>query len=240
VSAPLAGRTAVVTGASRGIGLAIARAFVHAGARVAMLARGTEALQARAAELGDAAIAIPCDVGDRSAVTRAVETITHDMDGTPDVLVSNAGLFRPAPLEETTVGQFAETIQVNLVAPFSLVHAFLPGMRARGSGHIVTIGSVADRTAFPGNSAYAASTFGTRALHEVMRTELRGSGVRTTLVSPGPTDTTIWDAVDLEAQPGRFPPRSAMLRVEAVAGAVLYAVGQPATVNIDELRLSSA
>lgn len=239
MSEPLADRTVVVTGASRGIGLAIARAFVRAGARVAMLARGTEALQARATELGDAAIAIPCDVSDRRAVARAVETITRDMDGTPDVLVSNAGLFRPAPLEETTVDQFTETIQVNLVAPFFLVHALLPGMRARGSGHIVTIGSVADRTAFPGNSAYAASKFGARALHEVLRTELRGTGVRVTLVSPGSTDTSIWDGLD-RAGTGRFPPREAMLDADAVAAAVLYAVSQPPAVNVDELRLSRA
>ncbi|HEX6967104.1 MAG TPA: SDR family oxidoreductase [Gemmatimonadaceae bacterium] len=240
MSAPLTGRTAVVTGASRGIGVATARAFVAAGARVAMLARDRAALEARAGELGDAALPIVCDVTDTAAIARAVDAIAHHAGGAPDVLVNNAGLFVPQPLDDTTVDTFARTVDVNLVAPFALVKAFLPRMRERGSGHIVTIGSVADRTTFPGNAAYSASKYGLRALHEIMRTELRGSGIRATLVSPGPTDTTIWDAVDVESQPGRFPPRSAMLRPEAVAAAVLYAVSQPPAVNVDELRLSSA
>jgi NADP-dependent 3-hydroxy acid dehydrogenase YdfG len=130
-------------------------------------------------------------------------------------------------------------MRINLLAPFVLVHAVLPDMRAQGRGHIVTIGSVADRVVFPENGAYSASKFGARALHEVMRTELRGSGIRTTLVSPAATDTPIWDAV-ARAGEGRFPPRSAMLPSEAVADAVLFAVTQPERVNVDELRLSSA
>jgi NADP-dependent 3-hydroxy acid dehydrogenase YdfG len=112
-------------------------------------------------------------------------------------------------------------------------------MRAAGTGHIITIGSIADRTAFPGNGAYAASKFGLRALHEVLRNELRGSGVRTSLISPGPTDTTIWDAVErASSAPRSFPRRSEMMQPDAVASAVLYALTQPVEVNIDELRLS--
>jgi NADP-dependent 3-hydroxy acid dehydrogenase YdfG len=130
-------------------------------------------------------------------------------------------------------------VNVNLVAAFALVHALLPSMRAAAAGHIVTIGSVADRTAFHGNSAYAASKFGLRALHEVLRNELRGSGVRTSLISPGPTDTPIWDAVERAASaPRSFPQRSEMMPSEAVASAVLFALTRPAEVNIDELRLS--
>lgn len=240
MTALLAGRTAVVTGASRGIGLATARAFVAAGARVAMLARDRAALDACAAELGDAALPIVCDVTDTAAITRAADAVVRHAGRGPDVLVNNAGLFVPQPLAETTVDTFARTVDVNLVAPFALVKAFLPAMRARGMGHIVTVGSVADRTAFAGNAAYSASKFGVRALHDVMRTELKSSGIRATLVSPGPTDTAIWDAVNLEANPGRFPARSAMLSPDAVAAAILYAVSQPPTVNVDELRLSSA
>jgi NADP-dependent 3-hydroxy acid dehydrogenase YdfG len=110
-------------------------------------------------------------------------------------------------------------------------------MRDRGSGHVVTIGSVADHTALPHNAAYAASKFGLRGLHEVLRAELRASGVRATLVSPGPVDTPLWDAIDPDQRPG-FTPRAMMLSPDAVAGAVLYAVTQPPEVNVDELRLS--
>jgi NADP-dependent 3-hydroxy acid dehydrogenase YdfG len=110
-------------------------------------------------------------------------------------------------------------------------------MRARKSGHIVSVGSIADRVGFPENAAYAASKFGLRGLHEVLRAELVGTGVRATLVSPGAVDTALWDEVDPDNRPG-FSPRSAMLLPVAVADAVLFAVTQPSNVNIDELRLS--
>ena len=110
-------------------------------------------------------------------------------------------------------------------------------MRARGSGTVVTVGSIADRATFPENGAYAASKHGLRALHEVLRAELRGSGVRAVLVSPGPVDTPLWDAVDPDSREG-FTPRAAMLAAEAVADAILYVVTRPAGVNVDELRLS--
>ena len=110
-------------------------------------------------------------------------------------------------------------------------------MRARGRGHIVTIGSSADRTVLPENAAYAASKHGVRALHEILRLELRGSGIRASLVSPGPVDTTLWDSIDPDNRPG-FTTRADMLRAAAVADAVLYAITQPADVNVDELRLS--
>ena len=112
-------------------------------------------------------------------------------------------------------------------------------MRARGHGHVVTLGSVADRNIFHGNGAYSASKYGQRAMHETLRTELRGSGVRATLVSPAATDTPIWDPVDPDNTSG-FPKRSEMLRAEQVADAVLWAVTRAAAVNVDEIRLSSA
>jgi NADP-dependent 3-hydroxy acid dehydrogenase YdfG len=101
----------------------------------------------------------------------------------------------------------------------------------------VSIGSIADRVAFPENGAYAASKFGLRGLHQVLRAELAGSGVRATLVSPGPVDTALWNEVDPDNRPG-FTPRASMLRADAVAAAVLFAVSQPPDVNVDELRLS--
>lgn len=239
MKASLAGRTALVTGASRGIGLAIARELAASGARVAMLARGPEALAARAAELGGAALPVPCDVTDATAVARAVALVQRSFGAEPDVLVNNAGLFMIAPLAATEPAAFASLVNANLVGPFLLLRALLPAMRARGRGHIVTIGSVADRAIFPGNAAYAATKFGARALHEVLRSEVRGSGVRATLVSPGPTDTAMWDAVDPDNTPG-LTPRAAMLRPEAVADAVMFALTRPSAVNIDELRLSPA
>ncbi len=233
----LASRTALVSGASRGIGLEVARGLAAAGARVAMVARSAGELQARASELGALAVAVPCDVGDANAVAAMTARVTHTFGGAPDIIVNNAGLFALGSIESTEPAAFRDALDVNLVAPFLLVRAFVGAMRARGTGHVVTIGSIADRMTFPENGAYAASKFGLRALHEVLRAELRGSGVRATLVSPGPVDTALWDAVDPDNRPG-FTPRAQMLPASAVADAVLFAIAQPPAVNVDELRLS--
>ena len=101
----------------------------------------------------------------------------------------------------------------------------------------MTLGSIADRATFPENGAYAASKYGLRALHEVMRQELRGSGVRAVLVSPGPVDTPLWDPHNPDQRSG-FTPRAAMLSAADVADAIWFAMSRPASVNIDELRLS--
>ena len=233
----LADITAVVTGASRGIGLAIARALIGAGARVALVARSDDALRAHAQSLGNRALVVTCNVNDPAAIESAADHVEREFGYPPQILVNNAGAFELAPVEQTDPAMFAATIDTNLVAPFLLVRAFLPAMRVRRRGHIVTIGSIADRAAFPENAAYAASKHGVRALHEVLRLELRGTGIRASLVSPGPVDTALWDAIDPDHRPG-FTPRADMLRPEAVADAVLFTVTQAADVNIDELRLS--
>jgi NADP-dependent 3-hydroxy acid dehydrogenase YdfG len=230
-------RTALVSGASRGIGLATARVFVESGMRVAMLARGVDALEAAATSLGPLALPFACDVGEGCAVDDVVHKVRVEFNGAPDVIVNSAGVFTLATFDTADPNDFAQAVDVNLIGPFRLVRAFLSEMRARKSGHIVSVGSIADRVAFPENAAYAASKFGLRGLHEVLRAELVGTGVRATLVSPGAVDTALWDEVDPDNRPG-FSPRSAMLLPVAVADAVLFAVTQPSNVNIDELRLS--
>ncbi|MEX2178195.1 MAG: SDR family oxidoreductase [Gemmatimonadaceae bacterium] len=235
----LTGRSAVVTGASRGIGFECARALHAAGARVVLLARGRDTIATAAAEIGERASGIVCDMSDPDSVAAALADVRRTLGGAPDILVNNAGQFFLAPVERTTVKEFDAALLVNLTAPFAFVREFLPDLRSRKRGHVVTIGSVADRHAFPENAAYAASKFGARGLHEVLREELRGSGVRATLVSPGPTNTTLWDEVDPDSRPG-FTRRADMLRAAAVADAVRFVVTRPDDVNIDELRLSRA
>lgn len=231
----MTGRWVVVTGASRGIGAELARRLAADGARLALVARSREALTALARELG--AEPVVCDVGDAAQIERAAELIGTFTGGAPDVIVNNAGAFSIAAAHKTSIEHFRRTLEVNLVAPFALVRAFLPGMRARGSGHLVTLGSVADRNIYPGNAAYSASKYGLRALHEVLRAELRGSGVRATLVSPGAVDTELWDPIDPDNRPG-FTPRAQMLAAADVAEAIRWVIAAPATVNVDELRLS--
>jgi NADP-dependent 3-hydroxy acid dehydrogenase YdfG len=235
----LGGRTALVTGASRGIGAECVRLLLAAGARVHALGRDARAFdslhRAKGTTKADATFT-QVDLSDAAALAKALPALRRDI-GTPDIIVNNAGHFFIATAEETSVADFDRTLQVNLSAPFGIVREFLGDMRKRASGHLVTIGSIADHRAFPGNAAYAASKYGVRAMHEVLREELRGSGVRATLVSPGPTNTDLWDPVNPDEREG-FTKRADMLPPAAVADAVLYAVTCPPSINVDELRLS--
>jgi NADP-dependent 3-hydroxy acid dehydrogenase YdfG len=231
--------TALVTGGSRGIGLAIARALVREGVRVALIARGAKELEARARELGAHTLAVAADLSISREAERAVRQISDAFGGVPDLLINNAGIFDPKPLHVLTAEEFERMVRINLIAPFFLLRALLPVWREQRRGHVIMIGSIADRTIFPGNGAYSASKFGARAMHEVLRVETRGTGVRTTLVSPSSTDTPIWDAVLQEAD-NRFPARSQMLAADAVADAVVWAATRPANVNVDELRIAAS
>ena len=233
----LKGRTAVVTGASRGIGAGIAAAMAAEGARVVMLARNEARLKERSASV-KGSIPIVCDVTKPESVEKAAGRIITELKDAPDILVNNAGIFGVSPVEETSPDFFIETINTNLVGPFLLVRAFLGEMKKKRSGYIVTIGSVADRTIYTGNAAYSAAKFGVRAIHEVLRAELRGTGVRATLISPAATNTDIWATVDVTDPAVEARSQRPMLDPDDVARAVMFAVTQPERVNIDELRLS--
>ena len=226
---PLEGRLALVTGASRGIGAATARALAGAGARVARVARSLP--DTRQGPWLD----FPCDLTDAPQVEQLADRVLS-AEGAPDVVVNNAGGFLLRALEDTTAQEFDAQLALNLRGAFLLARAFLPAMRAAGGGAFVSIGSVADHTGFPENAAYAASKYGLRGLHETLAAEYRGTGVRLTLISPGATDTSIWDPFAPERRPG-FPPRAAMLRPEDVAAAVLFVASQPDHVHVDWIRL---
>jgi len=233
----LGGRTAVVTGASRGIGAGIAEALGREGVRVALVAR-TEAKLAEKASAIKGSIPVVCDVTDPKSVERATKQISSEMKGAPDIVVNNAGLFRVAVADETSGETFIEVINTNLVAPFLFVRAFLPDMKKRKSGHIVTLGSIADRTIYTGNAAYSAAKFGLRAVHEVLRAELRGSGVKTSLISPAATNTEMWNGITITDPAGKPHSTRPMLEPDDVVSAVMFALTQPERVNVDELRLS--
>jgi len=233
----LSGRSAVVTGASRGIGAGIAAALAAEGVRVVMLARNEAKLKERSKSL-KGSIPIACDLADPESVATAAKHIASELEGAPDILVNNAGIFGVSMVEETSTEFFVATINTNLVGPFLLIRSFLGEMKKRKTGHIVTIGSIADRTIYTGNAAYSAAKFGVRAIHEVVRAELRGTGVRATLISPAATDTEIWNTVTITDPAGNPHSKRPMLDPEDVARAVIFALTQPERVNIDELRLS--
>jgi NADP-dependent 3-hydroxy acid dehydrogenase YdfG len=220
---------ALVTGASRGIGLAVADALSSAGMHVVRLARSLKDSSTKSRT--DLAV----DVSQPAAVARALERVVREI-GVPDIVVNNAGVFIVKPLAETTPEDFQTTLATNLTAPFLVARALIPRMVERGSGHLVSVGSISDYIGFPGSSAYAASKFGLRGMHEVIRAETARTRVRTTLISPGPVDTDLWDEVDPDSKPG-FTKRQDMMRAEDVAAAVVFAVSQPERVHVTEIRL---
>jgi NAD(P)-dependent dehydrogenase (short-subunit alcohol dehydrogenase family) len=228
----LEGKLAVVTGSSRGIGLAVAQRFAAGGAHVVRLARSLR--EATTAEFTDA----PCDVADEAAVRAVLERVVEER-GTPDILVNNAGAFVLKPLVETTGDELAGQLAVNVSGPFHVIRTLLPHFLRHGRGHIVTIGSVADYLPLPGNAAYAASKFGLRGLHEVVAAELAGTGIHTTLISPGPTDTSLWDSLHPDDR-ADLPNRVQMQAADDVAEAVVFAVTRSSRTNIDLIRMMPA
>ena len=236
----LDGRTALVTGASRGIGLAIADALEAEGALVVRVARSVAPRDSEVALLRrtggvDRRIELRCDVTLEHEVQRLAETVRESI-GAPDILVNNAGAFVLKPLAQTTAEEFRRQVEVNLVGAFLVARAMVPPMAQRAAGHVVTIGSIADHRAFPGNAGYAASKFGLRGLHQTLRAEFAGSGLRFTLISPGPTDTTLWDPVEPDRR-ADLPSRARMLQAGDVADAVRFAVTRPPRATVELLRL---
>ena len=229
---PLAGKAAVVTGASRGIGLAIAEALEREGCRVVRAARSLKSASSAAR------LDVPCDIADAKQVA-ALAQAARTAFGVPDLVVSSAGAFLLKPFEATTPEDLAQQLSANLVGPFNVARAFLPLMRQRGKGRVITLGSISDHRAFPENAAYGAAKYGLRGLHEVLREEYRGSGVLCTLLSPGPTDTSAWDPVDPDRREG-FVPRARMLRPRDVAEVVVWVASRPDHVDVDWLRVNPA
>jgi NADP-dependent 3-hydroxy acid dehydrogenase YdfG len=233
----LAGRTALVTGASRGIGRRVAETLADAGARVWCLARSAKDVRAVAADVGGEALVV--DLADDAATWEALDAMMETLGGAPDLVVHSAGVFDLASCATESVVSFDRALAVNLRGPFLVNRVLLPAMLDRGSGLIVNVGSVAGRKALRGNAAYSASKFGLRGYHEVLLEEIRGSGVRATLLEPAATDTPLWDA--LEPDESRdLPSRVDMLRPGDVAEAVLFVATRPEDVRIPLLQIERA
>ena len=183
------GKTVMITGASRGIGEAAARAFAAAGANVVLVARGQDAIVEIAGSIGDQALAIPCDVSKFWEVERAVQA-AEDTFGSVDVLVNNAGMIEPvAHLAAIDPNDWDRVIDVNLKGVFYGMRAVLPGMIARGGGTILNISSGAATNAIEGWSHYCASKAGVLMLTRMGDKENREAGVRVIGLSPGTVAT---------------------------------------------------
>lgn len=183
----LGGRNAILTGASRGIGVHVARALAREGVNLALAARSADALEEVRTEvtaLGVKAVAVPTDVADRDQLEALVERTTAEL-GPPDVLVSNAGIEAPHSYQEYPLDEIETLMRVNLVAPMLLSRLVLPGMLERGRGHIVVMASLAGKGAFPYEVPYSVSKAGLVKLVHALRSELIDTPVSASAVCPG-------------------------------------------------------
>ena len=187
----------LITGASQGIGAAIAITFAKEvpGCRLALVARSQKNLTAvalRCMKRGAGAAEIfPCDVSDAAAVETMAAAVAKRF-GVVNVLINNAGVFRAAPLFETSVEDFDEIMATNLRSVFLVSRAFVPAMAQRGRGDVFNMSSIAGLNAYPNGAAYCAAKFGVTGLTKVMRMELKDKGVRVTAVHPGATFSPSW------------------------------------------------
>ncbi|MER8529137.1 SDR family NAD(P)-dependent oxidoreductase [Mesorhizobium sp. M0814] len=239
VSSALAGKVALVTGASSGIGEATAVALAAAGAKVAIAARRADRLEALAARIekaGGTALRIQADVTSNDDVTAMVDKVVAEWSRL-DILVNNAGVMLLSPAAEALLDDWRRMIELNLLALMGVTKAALPHLRS-AKGHIVNVSSIAGRVANPGASGYAATKFGVVGFSESLRREVYADKVRVTVIEPGLVRTELGDHVTNPAAKAGLDQRLAAmeaLTAEDIAAAILYAVSQPPHVNVNEI-----
>jgi NAD(P)-dependent dehydrogenase (short-subunit alcohol dehydrogenase family) len=183
------GKTVIITGASRGIGAETARVFAAAGANVALLARSADSLEALAAEIGENALALTCDVSDYASVAAAVKQTVERFGGL-DVLINNAGVLKPiGPLADADPDEWGQVIDINIKGVFNGMRAALPVMKAAGGGSVLTVSSGAAHSPLEGWGAYCASKAGAAMLTRSLDLEERSNGIRAIGLSPGTVAT---------------------------------------------------
>ncbi|NIJ60681.1 SDR family oxidoreductase [Qipengyuania flava] len=217
-------QTLLITGASSGIGAATARAAVKAGWQVALLARSRDALEQLAAELGDAALALPCDITERDQLSDAVGKTVERFGGL-DAVYANAGKGSSSPgIEQGDPDDWHAMIHLNVLAVLTTAHATLPHLR-KTKGHFVVTGSKAGRDHMKG-SVYGATKWFVQGLAGNLAEEMREWGGRCTLITPGMVDTPFFD----EPKPDKIQPGD-------VANAVVFALSQPRSADVREIHI---
>jgi len=221
-----------VTGASRGIGLAIAQALARAGAEVVLVSRNRKALESARKTLraGAETSVVVADVGEPADVDRLFAQVKK-RHGRLDILVNCAGVFTYKPFTETTLEDWRRNIETNLSSIFLMSKAALPLLAGSKRAHLVNILSTSSRNAFENCSAYTAAKFGALGLTRVLRKELQPKGIRVTAILPGLTNTAMLKEFGFEI------PRDNVMQPEDVAAAVISALQQPARTAVHEVLL---
>ena len=231
----LQGKTTVVTGGSRGIGLAIARELARSGCRVAIAGRNPQALETAVSELKDEGFALSakrCDISDTDQVNEFFQAV-RERFGALDFLINNAGAAHAlANIDKLSPEEFRRVVEINLTGTFLCCRAAIPLMK---SGSVIVNNlSVTAQQAFAGMSAYNASKAGALMLTNTLREELRPQGIRVMALIPGAVDTDIWQQFWPEA------PRDKMVSPQDVARAVVLALSMPEKTSVDEIRIGPA
>jgi NADP-dependent 3-hydroxy acid dehydrogenase YdfG len=233
----LAGKVALVTGAGRGIGRAIALAFADEGAAVALVARSRADLATVAGEVRERAngrvLAEPVDVTQDTAVEMLIERVVGDL-GRLDVLVASAGTAAFGPVAESKPADWDAMLAVNLRATMVCCRAAVAPMMRQHSGTILTVASIAAKRVLPGSAVYTATKMAVIGFSRVLAEEMRPHGVRVGVLVPGAVDTPLWDTL------GAGPPREKMLRPEDVARAAVLMATLPPHASLEELTLLPA
>jgi len=225
----LTGKVAIVTGSTKGIGLAIAERMVNEGASVVVSSRTAADVETVTQRLGTRTVGIPCDVADPAACQRLIDQAV-DRFGRLDVLVNNAGFGIFKPISELTVEEWKRQIDVNLGGPFYLSKAALPHLSATGDGFIINIGSLAGKNPFATGTGYNASKFGLVGMTEAIMLDVRHDDVRVSIVMPGSVNTFFGGADEK-------PERAWALEADDVALAVMQVLDYPKEAHVSRVEM---
>ncbi|WP_315791189.1 SDR family NAD(P)-dependent oxidoreductase [Fischerella sp. JS2] len=238
----LAGKVAIITGASAGIGEATAITLAAEGAKVVLAARRSDRLDAlvqRISNAGGTALSIVTDITDETQVQNLVQKTNAEF-GRIDILINNAGIALVGTIDGANTSDWQRMVNLNLLGLLYVTHAVLPIMKAQGVGHIVNISSVAGRTARVGVGVYNATKWGVNGFSESLRQEVCKQNIRVTIVEPGLVNTEINDHITDPVAKQRSEERRKSitpLESEDVAAAIVYAVTQPQHVNVNEILI---
>ncbi len=232
------GKVVIITGASSGIGLATAKHLASLGAKVSLAARRKDKLDQLVSEIekaGGTAKAFAADVSKRNEVDALIAT-TISSFGKIDVLFNNAGVMPVSLLENLHYEEWERMIDINIKGVLYGIGAVLPHFKARKSGHFINVSSVAGHIVAPSSSVYSGTKFAVRAISEGLRQEVKPYNIRTSIISPGMTESDLTDSITDEAiKPMIGAIKQLAIPAESIARAVAYVISQPENVDVSEM-----